>query len=422
MTDHTRALVPIETWAFSSPALRSRDVSIDIGQFAESLLYYEQVLVNVANQQQFAQFLAWFVNQNRLSTLLSLVAEGTIQFYEYSFMTAAVHLEEIGHYDLMNIQDEKQRLPNSFEDRFLYHKEVEAIIPKGRYRSKLYQAFRGKVIEAKADEFVQAIEEARHDATDARRNALIVQSFVDEFYEYKRLGRPPQVDCTIITNGDGSHTTTLNINVENLSKLAGPLINWNKLTPATGNAINCRFLQSASNLNCDLYLGSPMSRLVGDKLFESARACNRPGEIIQTLKDGVEFPDIRWLVNEGKLGIDEVLYFRTKAKRFRRWIQDEANRDRDALIAYHHEVAKESGITHTGKRMLNLFGFVGGSAVGAYLGADAGPTGSALGAATGGVVSWLADLGSKVGGQWRPVVFGNWYRDRIVEFDKSRSK
>lgn len=422
MSDHSRALVPIEAWAFNSPDLGCQGISVDLGHLAESLLYYDQILLNVSNQPQFAKVLSWFVQQDRLDTLLSLVSEGSIQVYEYSFMSTSIHDPEKDRYILMNMQDEEQKRPDSFERRYLYHKDVEAVIPKGSMRRKLYQAFRGRVIEVKAEQFGSAIEEARRDFTDGERNALIVQAFVDEVYRYRQLGRPPTVGYSMVSNVDGSHTMTFNIDFKKLAELAGATLGWGRHTPLTGNVISCRFLQSASELGCDLYLSQPISRLVGDKLFESATAVNKPGEIIETLQSEVEFPDIRALVNNGRLDIDNILYLRAKSKRFRQWLQDEADRDRDAIIAYHHEVAKETGFASVGKKALNLFGFVGGAAIGAAIGSGAGPGGSALGAAAGGAVSWAADLGSKLGGPWRPVAFGNWFRERITELDRGRQK
>jgi hypothetical protein len=67
------------------------------------------------------------------------------------------------------------------ERRFLYHQTVEEVIPERRHRSALYEALRGKVIEVKANDFgAQHIDVATRDFTDPRRNALIIQAFVDE--------------------------------------------------------------------------------------------------------------------------------------------------------------------------------------------------------------------------------------------------
>lgn len=420
MSDHSQALVPIETWAFNAPDLCYRGVEVDLGHLAASLIYYDRVLLNVTNQPQFARVLSWFANQERLDTLISLVSDGTVQIYEYSFVSAPVHDPEKDRYMLINIQDREQAKPDSFERRFLYHKDVEAVVPAGRMRPKLYQAFRGRVIEVKADQFSRTIEEANRDFVSGARTAVLVQAFVDSLYEFRGLGRPPRVDCSIATNADGSHTATVNIDFKSLAELAGRRLNWDRHVPLAGNLLSCRFLQSASELGCDLFLAQPMSRLVGDKLFESARAVNKPGSLIETLQGTVEFPDVRALVNEGRLTIDDVLMLRKKAQRFRQWLQNETDRDRDALIAYHFEVAKESGFAEVGKHAISLFGFVGGASIGAALGAGAGPVGSAVGAAAGGAISWLADLGAKVGTPWRPVIFGKWLQERIAELDRGR--
>lgn len=71
-SDHSRTFVPIESWCFASPELLSRGISIDIGLLAEALIYYDQVIFNVANQTQFASVLEWFIRQNRYDDLLAL--------------------------------------------------------------------------------------------------------------------------------------------------------------------------------------------------------------------------------------------------------------------------------------------------------------------------------------------------------------
>lgn len=423
LSNHSRALVPIESWSFNAPDLAARGIPVDLGHLAESLIYYDQVLFTTANQPQFARVISWFKDQGQFDTFLSLVSDGTLGFYEYSFASAPIYDPQADRYMIVNIQDQAQIEPNSFEERFLYHQDVENVVQKGRQRKKLYEAFRGHVIEAKADSFAQSIEEARKDFADAERNALTIQAFIDEFYIVKKLGPPPKIACVVVENADKSHTVTVNVDYQKIAALGGQRLIWDKGTSLAGSANSHRFLQSASMLGCDLYLAQPMSRLVGDKLYESARAVNKPGEIIETLKSEIEFPNVRTLVNDGRLSIEGVLELRKRAKRFRDWLQYEGDRDRDALIAYHHEVTKESGMTAAGKKALNLFGFVGGPTVGAVVGeAFGGPPGAVVGAAAGGAVSWIADIGSKIGGNWRPVVFGDWYRDRIAELDLARRK
>ena len=415
MANHDSVLVPLETWAYSSPSLRSSGSIIDIGLFAEALIYYDCVIVNPTNQPQFANFLQWFINQNRLDDFYALLQEGSLKIYDYAFMTTVIEKE--GSYSLWNIQDPIQAKENTFEQRFLYHQEIESLFPKARHRSKLYSALRDNVIEVKSEEFSNALENAREDYKDPRRNAVVVQSFVDELYKYKKLGHPPKVDAKVTPSLDGSkHNLTWNIDFNALSQLAGNDVNFHMGTPLTASAHSNRLIWSASNLESDLYLPSPMSALVGDKLYESTQKISRSGKIIEDLKVEVEFPDIRRLVNSGKMDLDNLLKIRKKAKKFRAWLQQESQRDRNAIIAYHNEVARESGIKTGARKAVSIFGILGGGAAGSAAGSlIAGPVGGALGGVVGGAVGYLADVTSKIGANWRPVVFGQWLRKRIED-------
>lgn len=421
-SDHTRALVPIESWCYGSPELLSRGISIDMGLLAEALIYYDQVLLNVSNQPQFAAVLEWFIRQDRYDDLLELFREETIQVYEYSFFSAPVFDREKNVYTLWNMQDEIQKREDSFEQRFLYHDDVKKLFPKARHRQGLYQALRGKVIEAKADDFGGALESAREDFSDPHRNALTVQAFLNELYRFKGLGRPPEIVAEVIENANGTRTANFNADFSAISELAGAKLNWHNGAPLAGSAVSSRLLLSASRLNCDLFLPRPMSVLVGDKLFESTRSISKSTNVIESLKATVEFPDIRVLVNEGRLDFNDVMLLRKQAIKFRSWLQSEADRDRDAIIAYHNEVAKESRLASLGRKSLDLFGFVGGGAIGGAVGASmAGVPGAAIGGAAGGAISYIADVAGKIGSNWRPVVFGEWMKDRISQLDKGKS-
>src|SRR2546422_2444730 len=397
MSDHSRALVPLESWSYSSPELRASGRTVHVCLMAEALLYYEAILMNVSNQPQFAELLKWFAERGLYNELLALVRGGTIPFYDYSFSTTAVIIA--GDYSLWHIQDELQAQPNSFERRFLYHPDIQRVLGNVRLRKKLYEAFRGHVIEAKSDDFGAAIENARGDFKDCRRNALIVQAFVDKLYRFRGLGRPPEITATIVPKADGTgDRLTWNVNFDQLAQLAGQALNFNPGTPLTAGAHCNRQLMSAAKERCDLFLGQPMSSLVGDKLYETVRTTVRLNETVEQLKAEVEFPDIRRLVNSGDLKFEDVLTIRKRAAKFREWLQSGADRDRNAIVAYHHEVARDSGLTRTGRTTLSLFGIVGGGAAGSVIGTVvAGPVGGAIGGAVGSGLTYLLDLASRIG-------------------------
>lgn len=414
MSDHTTVLLPLESWAYAAPELVGSEKKIDIGLFAEALIYYDCVIVNPSNQLQLAEFINWFIQQGCIDEFYSFLQEGELKIYDYAFMATAIKKGDI--YSLWNIQDPIQAKENTFEQRFLYHESIEQLFPKSRYRAKLYNALRDNVVEVKAGEFSNAIENARDDFNDPRRNAIVVQAFVDELYKIRNLGRPPKVEASIIDSIDETkHHITFNIDFLQLASIAGQSgINFHNGTPLTASAHSNRFIWSAATMGSDLYLPRPMSVLVGDKLYESTEKVSKSGDIIEELKEKVEFPDIRQLVNSGQLSLNDIIKIRKKSKKFRLWLQQENDRDRDAIIAYHNEVAHESGIIKAGRKALSIFGVIGGGATGSAIGATvAGPIGGAIGAAAGSSVGYLADVTSKIGTDWKPIVFGDWLGDRI---------
>jgi len=413
MSGNKNVLVPLESWAYASPELLCSGKSIDIGLFAESLIYYDTVIINPTNQPQLAEFISWFIDNGTLNDLYMLLKEGVLKIYEYSFVSAAVKKD--GEYLFMNIQDQLQAEKNSFERRFLYHSSVEELFPKTSHRKHLYSAFRDNVIEVKAEEFGSAIDNARADFINPRRNSIIVQSFVDEIYRINNLGHPPKIEATVDKTMDGTkHRLTFNISFEELNKIAGDKLNFHTGSPLSASAISNRLIWSAATMGTDLFLPQPMSVLVGDKLYESKERIAKSGDIIEVLKNKVELPDIRALVNSNQLELKDLLKIRRKAKKFRRWLQQENGRDRDEIIAYHNEVSEELRLVSGARKALSIFGVLGNGAIGSAIGATiAGVPGAALGAATGNAVGYLADVSSKYGKDWKPIIFGGWLKDRI---------
>lgn len=162
--------------------------------------------------------------------------------------------------------------------------------------------------------------------------------------------------------------------------------------------------------------------IVGDKLYESAERVAKAGAVIEQLKRAVEFPDVRQLVNTGVLKLPDILRIRREARRFREWLQNESDRDRDALFAYHTEVGAKLGLPATAAKTLMMAGAIsataaGGSILGSALGWDPklGPAvGAAVGSAAGDLAqALLTSLVGRMGAGWKPIIFGEWLRERI---------
>jgi hypothetical protein len=421
MSDHSRAFVPVDTGAHSSPELTLKERSVDTGLLAEALVYYDQVLFNVTNAHQFADLVSWLIQQGLpFERLLDLLREETLRVYYYAFYTLPFVNDNV--IDLWNINDKVMQKPNSFAERFLNFDGLRRCFADSRQMDQFCAALDGRVIEVKAEEFGgDGIANAWRDFLDPRRSALIVQELVDELYRLGDLGRPPEVRARINPSAHQKHLHHVEWNVDfaELAKLVGPRPEVGPTLPLSMAAVGNKYIWSASKQGCDLYLPSPISAVVGDKLFEADRAAVKTGDVIDQLQAEVEFPDLRRLVNGGQVDFKQVLEIRAKAGRFRQWLQSESERDRNAIIAYHNEVARESGLLNAGRKVLRMFGAVGGAAAGAAIGAvtQDGAAGATVGAAIGGAagegIKYLLEIGSRIGGGWKPVAFGNWYKNRI---------
>jgi hypothetical protein len=414
MSNHNKALIPLESWSYQSPEIRYSGKTLDLGLFAEGLIYYDIIMLHITNQPQLAEFINWFQRQNKFSELISLFDDKTIQLYDYSFSSAAILHD--GKYTIFNIHDERQNRKNSFEERFLYHKSIDDCIQNPRDRKRLYKALRGKVIEAKASEFDEAIENARVDYHDPSRARIMLQLLVDEIAPILGWAISPDIEVTMTRDGDDT-IFNYNINFKEIAKKLGPDLNFHLGAPLTGIAHCNRLIQTGLNEHCDLFLGSPMSSLVGDKLFEAQSKGVKISNIIESLNREVEFPDIRNLVNNGKMTFSEVMEVRKKARKFRNWLQDESERDRNAIIAYHSEVAREAGLIVASRRALNLFGYIGGITTKAVISSMIdGIPGQTIGTLAGDGVKYLVNLTSKIGSDWKPVVFGKWLEAKTKTF------
>ena len=413
MNNHSKTLVPIEVWTYYSPDLIPLGMKADVGLFIEALLYYDEILLNISHPNVFSDLLNWFVKQHSFRDLLNLFSDGNLKIYDYAFASTAV--EKDGIMSLWNMQDQKQSEPNTYEERILYSKEIESVLPHSRQRVALYKAVRDNIIEVKASEFGSAIENAKLDLQSTEKNNLLIQSFLDYIYKMKGLGKPPTIQSEVTIQPNGTFKVTYNVDIDKLTESIGKEIGFHKASPLTAIAHTNRLLQSASTEMSDLYLGSPISTLAGNKLYETNKRILKTEDTIQQLKLKVEFPDIRTLVNNGKISFQDIIKIREEAIKFRRWLQSEGERDRDAIIAYHKEVSEKTGISKGAKRIINVFGILGGGALGATVNQT---IGGPLGGIAGAGASYLIDIATGMSKGWKPVIFGEWLEDRIKKIIK----
>ncbi|HMH42958.1 MAG TPA: hypothetical protein VK557_05710 [Pyrinomonadaceae bacterium] len=362
--------------------------------------------------------------------------DGTLQVLNFAFTTNPyVEFRESGLHihGLYNFQDQAMLKPNSFVERFLGFEPLRGCFTDRSQYDDFCHALEGRVIEVKADDIgAAAIDNAWQDFLNPERNELMAQQLVNEIYRIRRMGKPPKVKVTVNSSDDGTHEVRWNIPMDQLPALeAETNIKAAATLPLSTAAEANKYLWASDRSKCDLYLTSPVSVAVGDKLFEASDIGEVSGTTIQDLVESlevkVEFPDLRRYINDDRIDFDRIFEIRRKGKKFREWLQSEAERDRDAIIAYHNEVAKESGFAGMARRGLKLFGFVSGTILGGAVGHDAGA--GAVGGIAGHLaqkglekgVEYLFDLSADLGTDWKPVCFGEWYKAKIEGLlDKDR--
>jgi hypothetical protein len=445
-TDHSTAIVPLQCWMYESPLLQRDRTPIDVGLLAEALIYYDRVLLVPVSQvpaarvidaatatehqqgrpfdddwrRSFMELIGWFVARNEYGNLVSLLSDGTLHVYHYAFYPAAVL--NAGKYSYVNFQDEQEaQRAETFVPRFLEHRSFDRLVPRARHREKMYRALAGHVTEAHAEDFGTAIENARRDFGDAESATVALQSLLDDLAPLLPATLRGPVAASIVDLGNGEKRLTFNVAFDQIANAVAPL-EFGISTPLCGLAHSNRLLWSAALTRVDLFLPSPISRLVNRKLLEGGERRARTSQTIEMLEARIDFPDVRHLVNTGQMSFGDVLRVRRHAQRFRNWLQSEAERDRDALVAYHHEVAQASGFHRVAGKTLRMFGLLAGAGVGAKLAESVGGISMperastiALLAAVSGkageeALKFVFDLAGKLDEDWKPVVFGDWLR------------
>jgi hypothetical protein len=431
MSDHSLAFVPLATGYVQSTDLFARGRPVDTGLLAEALIYYDRVLINVNNPEQFASLISWLIQQGlSVANIIALFRDGVFNIYDFSFYTnpfVDFQPDGIKIHGLYNLQGPAMVKPNSFVERYVEFESLIKVFDNRADHTEFIAALEDRVIEVKADEIgASAIENAYQDFLNPERNSLMTQQLVNEIYRIKKLGKPPKIQAYVKDLGQGEFNVTWNVRLNQLPAVeVESNIKAADTLPLSTAAEANKYLWAGERLQCDLFLARPVSALVGDKLFEASEVAVKSKiktqNVIKELQIKVEFPDLRKLVNIDKIDFGRVLEIRKKAVNFRQWLQSESERDREAIWAYHHEVAKASGFTNVARHTLKMFGVVGGAAIGASVGASLGTNaalGAAVGAGVGEGVAYLSELASSVGNKWSPVVFGEWYSSKIARLLK----
>lgn len=394
------AFVYGEAWTYHSPDAADKRLATDIGLVAEALIFYDRVYFGHTADAHFCNVVAWFKSQGVINDFLDLLAEGVLVPYFYAFQSLPA--ENNGIIRMYNIQDEAARDTPVFAPRVLDTGLLDSIVRRRYLRNQIKTAAVDAHHEIKADDFGAAIRNAEADYYDAGRCTSLLQHAVDVLYRDLGYAAPPTMKVDIEQGQGGMYAIKWNVDFDEWNKHLDPPVQFHKATPLSGAVLGVKSIWSAASLDCDLYLGAPVAAYVAEKLEEGSRKAKTKA-IIQELKLDVAFPDVRRLVNEGKMNLTQVLDLRRRAKDFRRWLRAESDFDRSAVHSYLGQLATEAGWKRGVRKVLSVSGMLGGSAAGAAL---AGPLGAVGGAFAGSALQYVVDLAAKFDGGWKPLAFG----------------
>jgi hypothetical protein len=465
MSKHNIALVPLASGYMQSPELMVRGRKADTGIFAESLLYYDSVYVHVDNPEQFTEFISLLIQQGLSYELLNeLIEEGTLRFFNtVLIMPFMGHGLGDGRRSIVSgfyaVQEKAMLEPKYFTKRFLQFDGLKRSFSSlSSFNKKAFDKFCQHAEETALTFSAENIgddlvDNAYDDFLNPDRCKLIAKNILKELYRVHQLGKAPKFEVKIremdgsnyddiASNlqtaqavvrrnfGDGSHKdyeidySIRTNNLKSLEEKDKPLISFPTL-PLSCAGISNLYIKAAGKLKCDLFLPKPISKIVGNKLYEISdieisKSDIKIKNIIDRLEAKVEFPNLHHLVNSDIADFNKVLEIRRKAKRFREWLQTESERDRDALVAYHNEVAKESGFANVGKMALKMFGVLAKLGWSVFTEVKLKEldetTKESVKEAGGQVTDKLFDYGAKkLGLDWKPVCFGEWYKDEIAQ-------
>lgn len=406
--DHKSVLVPIETWEYNSPFLKFLGKPADVGLFAESLIYYEKIYIQINTVGEFEQFVEFFAKGNKIDQLIELIKNKIINIFYYSFMSTAINNE--GTFSVWNMQF-KKGVQSDFI-RLIVNKAKLNI--NSKRRQLLWAAIIENLIDEDSKDYDAPVLDAKEAMHDNKKCEALIQPYVNEIYKKMKLGKPPTINCKIDDVSSGEWKIVTNINFKELNNLTNNKLGFRPEMPLIGEVQSNRIIWTSLQKGLDLFLGDVMGQVVGNKLEEAEITINKTEKVITDLKSKVEFPDIRASVNNGTMGAEDVFNIRINAGKFRQWLQQEGERDRDAILAYHNEVAKASGMKKHVSSTLKIFGIVtAGIGIPAYqvISRDISASGALI---AGGVstasASFLNQIANSISEEWKPVVFGDWLK------------
>jgi len=410
-------LVPLYTWFGNAPDMMRKGKKIDIGAFAESLVYYDKVFVNIENKAQLYALLDWFKQSDSPDAIVTLMNQGELFFYYYDFVSAPVHLVEADAYKFVNIQSEKHSRLDLFK-RYVVGGDIDTYYSTKGKRKAFFRALEDGVITVEARTFGKAINNAKQFVLEPGNYKCILENLLSSL---KQAGFPvPVPEITVCKERVGPSEVRLhtNIDFDSISQQIGKKYQFGKHTPLAIASTTNRLLWSSAILGSDIYISSPTYDLLCDKVDEVISHFRDTKRNLKRLSVQVDFPNIREEVNRDLITANDVLRIRGISSDFRSWLHTQVDLDRDIIASYYNDIIERSGLRPCTRKLLRIAllttvttsGAVAGSVIGGDIGATIG-TGISSSAAG----AFLSDLFERLKTGWSPKIFGDSVREIVRE-------
>jgi len=404
-------LVPVNTWYGNAPELAKKGIDADIGAVAESLIYYDTVLINVEDKYQFHSILEWFKETDSPDSLLKMMINGDILFYYYDFYVNPIYDPQTDSFSLMNIQEPIQNRLHHFRQRVVG--SVSRYFNTHKKRMRFLDALEDSVIVVTADKFGTYIENAREFILVKENYRNLMESLINSLVKAGYIDNIPDINVWESKDPLGNPRININLNFDHLKSIMGEKSDFGKHTPIAIASVTNRLIWSTAMANSDIYANEPMFGFISTRFTDLLTHFKNTKSNLHRLKLDVDFPDIREEVNSRAIGAYDIMKIREISGDFRLWLHKQTDLDRDIINSYYHDIIDKSGIKPNTKKLLNIALITSLQIAGSEIGATVSPEssinlGTALSAAA---IPFVSSLYNKLVAGWSPRIFGSKLHD-----------
>ncbi len=404
------ALVPIPTWYGNAPELHMAGIPADVGAFAEALLFYDRLLVQVESERQLHCLLSWFTSSVDSDRFTKLLEEGSVQFIYFDWVATPVQRNDSDDYLLWNIVEEK---PKGLNPDRLYKFKKRVIPLPSRYFSssrkmrRFADVLHSSVVVVDVDSFGNGISVSRAWVEQQETHRLILQSLVDSLHSTGALEGCPKVEVTVEDLKRGKKRIHSNVSFDDIAKKLPVNSGFGKSVPLAIGTNLARLAWAAANNDTDLYVSNPMLTAANHLISEAVGEAGKVQSGLDVLSTEHSLPDIRMQVNSNEVSAEKILRLRTEVTEFRDWFHQTISEERSIDQAYANDVVNRYGISSRLQRSLEATVATGTTSAVGLATAQFDPAVCAIAtSASAGVIHFELDLVKKLCGEWRPKIFG----------------